>query len=77
MAGRELIEVHFGTGALANDVVSFEPVPPALGRPLASRVVIAGRTVVEHGRLVCADMAEIEAEARQSAAALWPRMATR
>ncbi len=75
--GRELAELHFGAGALEQDQVEFEPVEGKAGQPLATRVVIAGRTVVEQGRLVSADAAEIEAKAREAAAALWPRMAAR
>lgn len=76
-AGSELAELHFGAGALADDRVEFEALASTGGRPLASRVVVAGRTVIEQGRLVHADLAEIEAEAREAAASLWPRMVAR
>lgn len=74
-AGRALAERHFGAGALADDVVEFEARPAAGGRPLARRVVVAGRTVVEQGRLASADLAGIEADARREASRLWSRMA--
>ncbi len=37
-------------------------------------VVVGGRTVVEDGALCCADLVEIEAEARAAAQVLWSRM---
>jgi cytosine/adenosine deaminase-related metal-dependent hydrolase len=75
-AGRALVEQHFGAGALADDIVEFEPQPVAGALPLARRVVVAGRTVVEQGRLTTADFAAIEADARREASRLWSRMAT-
>jgi cytosine/adenosine deaminase-related metal-dependent hydrolase len=41
----------------------------------AGQLVIAGRTLVEHGRLVSGDMDSIRARAELAAAALWQRMA--
>ena len=37
-------------------------------------LVVDGRTVVEHGRLLTADLADIESKARDEAARLWTRM---
>jgi cytosine/adenosine deaminase-related metal-dependent hydrolase len=75
MAGRVLVEQHFGKDALADDLVEFDPAPCADARPPALRVVVAGRTVVNHGRLVAADVREIEADARLHSTRLWARMA--
>jgi cytosine/adenosine deaminase-related metal-dependent hydrolase len=72
-AGSLLIDRHFGPGELARDEVEYEA-PKAGARPSAKRVVIAGRTVVEDGRLLAADLAEIEHEARAQAARLWTGM---
>jgi cytosine/adenosine deaminase-related metal-dependent hydrolase len=74
-AGRLLVEQHFGPFAMAEDVVEFSPALDPFERPSAERVVVGGRLVIEHGRLVTADPAEIEAEARQEAERLWQRMA--
>lgn len=38
------------------------------------KVVVDGRTVVEHGRLLTGDVDEIRAHAREAAARLWTRM---
>jgi cytosine/adenosine deaminase-related metal-dependent hydrolase len=76
-AGRALAEHHFGPDALTDDVVEFAEDPAPGGRPLARRVVVGGRTVIEDGRLLGADMAEIEATARAQAPRLWERMVER
>jgi cytosine/adenosine deaminase-related metal-dependent hydrolase len=72
-AGRELAAELFGAEALAGDAVEFEPRDQ--GQPArARRVGVAGRVVVEGGRLVAADLEEIRAHAREEAARLWRRM---
>jgi hypothetical protein len=71
--GRELAAELFGAEALAGDAVEFEPRDE--GEPArARRVGVAGRVVVEGGRLVAADLEEIRAHAREEAARLWRRM---
>lgn len=72
-AGRAWVESRFGAGALAGDRVEWAE-GDAPERPRAERVVIAGRTVVERGALVAADIAELRARAREQAPALWARM---
>ncbi len=77
-SGRKLAAERFGADALARDAV--ELVPPTAstaGGPAptrALRVVVAGETVVENGRLVRADLEEIRLEAREQATRLWSRM---
>ena len=75
--GRRLAEQHFGAGALAHDRVECEAEAVPGTRPRVARVVVAGRTVVDGGRLLTADAAELEADARREAARLWTRVATR
>ncbi len=65
--GRRLLEAHFGVEALARDRV----------RAVDGRVVevhVDGRAVVREGELLSAELAEIEAEAKQVAPSLWTRM---
>ena len=78
--GRALAAERFGAHELARDTVEFErpsgagtseaPRPPLRAR----RVVVGGRTVVENGRLLAADVEEIRVTARACAAPLWRRM---
>lgn len=72
-AGRTLVEQLFHANELPDDVVEWDDPGPA-GRASPVRVTVAGRTVVEDGRLVHGDLAAIRAEAREAAARLWPRM---
>jgi cytosine/adenosine deaminase-related metal-dependent hydrolase len=73
-AGLALVERLFHANEVPDDTVEWgEPGPG--GRARADRVTVAGRTVVEHGRLVHADLDELRAEAREQAAKLWARMA--
>jgi cytosine/adenosine deaminase-related metal-dependent hydrolase len=72
-AGRRLIRERFGPESLSGDRVALEPGGPGAGCR-ARTVAVAGRVVVEDGRLVTADLAEIRAHAREQAARLWPRM---
>jgi len=69
-AGHALAAERFGANALADDRVEVEPGEACRAR----RVVVAGRTVVENGRLVSADVEEIRAHAREQAPRLWERM---
>jgi cytosine/adenosine deaminase-related metal-dependent hydrolase len=71
-AGRRLAAERFGDD-LADDVIELAPGAPDAAR--VTRVTVGGRTVVEDGALVRADIAELRARAREAAAALWPRMA--
>ena len=77
-AGRALAATRFDPGELARDTVEWEAeresAAPSGARPPARRVVVAGRTVVEQGRLMTGDLAEIRARARECAAPLWRRM---
>ncbi len=77
LGGSQLAEQYFGGGSLAADRVEFEAALPNGARPRVTRVVVAGRTVVEAGRLVTADASEIESDARREAARLWARVAVR
>jgi cytosine/adenosine deaminase-related metal-dependent hydrolase len=56
--------------------VATQPVPATAveSRPLATRVVVAGHTVVRDGRLVSGDLDEIRTRAREQAGRLWARM---
>jgi len=72
-AGRRLIRERFGAESLSGDRVVPGPAEPGAGCR-ARTVAIAGRVVVEDGRLVSADLDEIRAHAREQAARLWPRM---
>ena len=45
------------------------------GPARVNRVTVAGRVVVEQGRLVHGDLEELRAKAREEAQRLWPRMA--
>jgi cytosine/adenosine deaminase-related metal-dependent hydrolase len=80
-AGRRLAEERFGAGALDRDTVELEADPEAgPARPgrmptRATRVVVAGETVVDNGRLVRGDIDEIRAHAREQSTRLWQRMA--
>lgn len=73
-SGLLLVERLFHGNEAPDDVVEWEP-DAADGRPRVARVTVAGRTVVENGRLVHGDLEAIRAEAREAAAKLWPRMA--
>lgn len=65
--GRRLLEAHFGAESLARDRVrSLDG--------LVVEVVVDGRAVVREGELLTADLAAIEADARQVAPSLWTRM---
>jgi len=63
VGGFALVETFFPTGHLDNVVGA----PPR-------EVVVGGRSVVEDGRLVHADLEEIRAHAREQATRLWSRM---
>lgn len=72
-AGRDLAAALFGPDfGAAPDQIEVEGLPDGGRRVL--NVVVAGRTVVEDGRLVSGDLAGIEAQAREAAARLWQRM---
>lgn len=72
-AGRALVGERFAGDALADDTVAWQA--PAGGGPeRAWRVTVAGRVVVDDGRLVGADPEELRAKAREAAPALWRRM---
>jgi hypothetical protein len=72
--GHDLVREHFGAAAFEHDGVEFAAGGPA-AQPLADRVVVGGRTVVEHGALVTGDLDAIERDARREATRLWTRMA--
>ncbi|MFN8588290.1 MAG: amidohydrolase family protein [Candidatus Eisenbacteria bacterium] len=72
-AGRALVAERFGVAELDDDTVEWQPAPGG-GPERAWRVTIAGRTVVDEGRLVGADLETLRAEAREAAPALWRRM---
>jgi cytosine/adenosine deaminase-related metal-dependent hydrolase len=81
-AGHDLAAEHFGEIELASDVVEWaaaEPTAPPLAAPQSSatRVVVAGRTVVRDGTLLTGDLGEIRTKAREEAEKLWARMAAR
>ncbi len=72
-SGLRLVEQMFHGNEAPDDVVEYgEPGPH--GRPAVVRVTVAGRRVVEDGRLVHGDLGAIRAEAREAAAKLWPRL---
>jgi cytosine/adenosine deaminase-related metal-dependent hydrolase len=71
-AGIRLVEERFGPGAAANDRVEFDSSPGIGARVL--RVVVDGRVVVDAGRLVHADLAEIQAHATEQVALVRSRM---
>lgn len=72
-AGSRLAAERFDGGAdVAEDRVLVEP--GEAGACRARRVTVAGRTAVDCGRLAGADLAEIEARAREAAGRLWRRM---
>lgn len=72
-SGLLLVERLFHGNEAPDDIVEWER--PEAGHPRVARVTVAGRTVVENGRLVHGDLEAIRAEAREAAAKLWPRMA--
>jgi cytosine/adenosine deaminase-related metal-dependent hydrolase len=74
-AGRTMVSERFRVSVadLARDEVTLDPDPARPGRH-ADRVRIAGRLVVERGRLAWADIDEIRAHAREEAPRLWARM---
>jgi cytosine/adenosine deaminase-related metal-dependent hydrolase len=74
-AGRALVAERFATTVsdLEGDVVTLANDSPSPGRR-AERVRIAGRVVVEGGRLAAADIEQIRAHAREEAPRLWARM---
>ena len=81
--GRALAGQVFGAAALAGDRVRRAPPdgagsPGGAGQPAGrGRVIevdVGGKAVVRGGRLVRADLAEIEAEAAREARRLWTRM---
>lgn len=80
-AGRALAGQVFGAAAIAADRVRRAPqdgAGPSNGPGRGGRVVevdVGGRAVVRGGRLVRADLGEIEAEAAAEARRLWSRMA--
>jgi cytosine/adenosine deaminase-related metal-dependent hydrolase len=71
-AGVRLVEERFAPGATADDRVEFDPAPGRGAR--AHRVVVDGRVVVDHGRLVNADLAEIRARAAEQVGRVRSRM---
>jgi cytosine/adenosine deaminase-related metal-dependent hydrolase len=66
-AGQALVAERFG-GPVPDTVMFAE------GGRQALDVVVGGRAVVQGGRLASADLAAIEAEAREAAPLLWQRM---
>ncbi len=70
-AGTRLAAERFGA-SLEDDGVELEPGPATTAR--VSRVAVDGRTVVENGRLVYGDIAEIRTRALAAAQHLWHRM---
>jgi cytosine/adenosine deaminase-related metal-dependent hydrolase len=80
-AGRDLAAAFFG-GAAGEAAGERDSVVLAAvgggangGGTRAERAVVAGRTVVEGGRLLTGDIEELRARAREAAPALWRRMA--
>lgn len=71
-AGRELVKWLF-PGASHGDTVEWGE-PENGVHAAAWRVTVGGRTVVERGRLVNADLEELRAHAREAASRLWPRL---
>ncbi|MBI5168363.1 MAG: amidohydrolase family protein [Candidatus Eisenbacteria bacterium] len=72
-AGRTLMAERFGgEAALEQDRVEMRP--DAAGTPRPWRVTVAGRVVVDEGRLVGADIEQLRADAREAAPGLWRRM---
>ena len=66
-AGHRMVASFFRAEDLAGDSVEFEGTN-------VSHSTIAGRAVVQEGRLVSADLEEIRAHATEQAALLWKRM---
>ncbi len=72
LAGERFADAPGGTGP-EGDVVVYAPDEP--GKPLrVNRVLVAGRVVVDQGKLVRGDIEALRAEAREEAERLWPRM---
>jgi cytosine/adenosine deaminase-related metal-dependent hydrolase len=72
LAGARLVAERFAPDATAGDTVEFDPAPGP-GAHVA-RVVIGDRVVVDEGRLVAADLAEIRARAAEQAERVGRRM---
>lgn len=71
-AGGAMMIQHFGDAA-GGDRVWFRKAGPD-GRRVAERVTVQGQVVVDHGRLLTAEIGELRARARETAPALWRRM---
>jgi cytosine/adenosine deaminase-related metal-dependent hydrolase len=72
-AGRALLAERFAPESPAADRIVLLPASPG-HRPGVTTVTVAGREVVEDGRLQTGDLDAIRAEARAEAPALWHRM---
>ncbi|GAB4533054.1 MAG: putative aminohydrolase SsnA [Haliangiales bacterium] len=78
-AGHSLLAACFG-GSGPKTHVEASAADPAATPPTparAQRVTVDDRLVVDHGRLVAADITELRAHAQTQAQRLWPRMETR
>jgi cytosine/adenosine deaminase-related metal-dependent hydrolase len=75
--GRTLAAERFA-GAPAGPGLEGDQVVCAAGKEhepaVVERVTVAGRVVVDHGRLVNGDIEELRAKAREEAQVLWPKM---
>jgi cytosine/adenosine deaminase-related metal-dependent hydrolase len=72
-ASHAMAASFFPPGALDRDTVTLGDATPG-ERPPVLEVTVAGRTVVEEGRLVTGDLDTLRAEARATAPELWRRM---
>ncbi len=72
-SSRALLAERFAGVSLDADTVTLGEASPG-HRPPVRDVVVAGRTVVEDGVLVTADLETLRAEARDAAPELWARM---
>jgi len=73
LAGELFADAPGGAGP-ETDSVSYAPGEDG-APPRVNRVVVAGKVVVDQGRLVRGDIEQLRAEAREEAKKLWPRMA--
>ena len=72
LAAERFADAPAGTGPAADQVV-YGPAPDGKGERV-ERVTVAGKVVVENGKLVNGDIEQLRAQAKEVAQRLWPRM---